>query len=322
VTDIADFGLFAAVGPVEGLIRASELDRPLHGDGESTYQIGDSLEAEVSQINPERGQLSLSRRFVLNETLDRQLDDLALGDVVDTVVASVVPMGAFVEFRGMTGLVHRSEFSWARETEPEDLVVGSHRAAKIIKIDRERRRVNLSFRQLTDDPMPALIAGLSPGARVTGRVTGVVNFGAFVALAAGLDGLIHYTELPRPVEPGTGDAGVRAQVSEGTAVAARILEIDPEKRRVSLTLRDPHPWLDGIGLPPIGTRLTGSVAKVAEDGIRVLVPDRLMGLISWPDAIDLDGAPAVGSTIEVVVVGLDHEHRKLVLEVAHADAIG
>lgn len=277
VTDVADFGLFAAVGPVEGLIRGSELDRPLHGSGGSPYQVGDRLEAEVVEIRPDRGQLGLSRRFAINEVLDRQLADLAIGDVVDTAVASVAPMGAFVEFRGMTGLVRRSEFSWARETEPEDLVAGSHRAAKIIKIDRDRRRVNLSFKQLTDDPMPALIAGLSPGARVTGRVTGVVNFGAFVALAAGVDGLIHYTELPRPVEAGAGDAGVRAQVAEGATVVARVLEIDAPKRRVSLTLRDPHPWLDGIGLPPIGARLAGSVAKIAEDGVRVVVCDRCSG---------------------------------------------
>jgi small subunit ribosomal protein S1 len=154
------------------------------------------------------------------------------------------------------------------------------------------------------------------GGRVAGIVTGVVNFGAFVGLTAGVDGLIHYTELPRPVEPGAGDDGVRAQVVEGSSVVARVLSIDAEKRRVSLTLRDPHPWLDGVGLPPLGARLSGSVVKVAEDGIRVTVFDRLLGVISWPDAVDLDAAPAVGSTLEVVVVGLDSEQRKLVLEVA------
>ncbi len=321
ITEITDFGLFAAVGPIEGLIRAAELDRPIHADSDDGYQIGDRLEAEITEIRPDRGQLTLSRRFVANEALDRQLADLAVGDVVDTVVTSVVPVGAFVTVRGMTGMVHRSELSWTAEVDPAYLVPGSHHPAKVIKIDHERRRVNLSFRQLTDDPMPRLLAGLTLGGRVAGVVTGVVKFGAFVELAAGVDGLIHYTELPRPVEPGTDEEGVRAQVAEGSSVVARVLGIDAEKRRVSLTLRDPHPWLDGIGLPPVGAHLSGTVAKVAEDGIRVVVFDRLLGVISWPDAVDLDGAPAVGSTIEVVVVGLDSERRKLILEAAQTDAV-
>ncbi|HUW15992.1 MAG TPA: S1 RNA-binding domain-containing protein, partial [Actinomycetes bacterium] len=321
ITDITDFGLFAAVGPVEGLIRAAELDRPIHGDGDGAYHIGDRLEAEITEIRPDRGQLTLSRRFVANEAMDRQLADLAVGDVVDTVVTSVAPMGAFVTFRGVTGLVHRSELSWTGDVDSAYLVLGSHHPAEVIKIDRERRRVNLSFRQLTDDPMPGLLAGLTLGGRVTGVVTGVVNFGAFVELSAGVDGLIHYTELPRPVETGAGDDGVRSQVAEGSSVLARVLSIDAEKRRVSLTLRDPHPWLDGIGLPPVGAQLSGTVAKVAEDGIRVVVLDRLLGVISWPDAVDLDGAPTVDSTIDVVVVGLDREQRKLILEAVQTDPV-
>lgn len=322
VTDITDFGLFAAVGPIEGLIRVAELEHPIHGNGGETYHIGDRLEAEITEIRPDRGQLTLSRRFAANEILDRQLAGLAEGDVVDTVVTSVAPMGAFVTFRGLTGLVHRNELSWTGEIDPAHLAIGSQHPAKIIRIDHDRRRVKLSFRQLTEDPMPARLAGLTVGGRVAGVVTGVVNFGAFVELSVGVDGLIHYTELPRPVEPGAGDDGVRAQVAEGSSVAARVLSVDAEKRRVSLTLRDPHPWLDGVGLPPVGARLSGSVVKVAEDGIRVTVFDRLLGVITWPDAVDLDGAPAVGSTLEVLVVGQDSEQRRLVMEVAPTHAGG
>lgn len=161
VTDITDFGLFAAVGPIEGLIRAAERDRPIHGDSDEGYHVGDRLEAEITEIRPDRGQLTLSRRFVANEEIDRQLADLAEGDVVDTAVTSVAPMGVFVTFRGMTGLVHRSELSWTGAVDPAYLEIGSHHPAKVIRIDRERRRVNLSFRQLIENLMSGLLAGLS-----------------------------------------------------------------------------------------------------------------------------------------------------------------
>jgi ribosomal protein S1 len=257
---------------------------------------------------------------VANELIDRQLAGLAEGDVVDTVVTSVAGIGAFVAFQGVSGLVHRSELSWTGEIELADLAIGSHRAAKIIKIDHERRRVSLSFRQLSDDPMPALLAGLSPGAKVTGVVTGIVNFGAFVQLAPGVDGLIHSSELPSPVEPEDGANGVRAQITEGSAVVARVLAIDLQKRRLSLTLRDPHPWLDGVGLPSIGAHLRGTVRKVSDDGIRVALADRVLGIIGSPNRADFDEVPAEGSLIDVVVVGMDREQRNLILAPSQEEA--
>ena len=148
VTDIADFGLFAAVGAVEGLIRASHLDRPGAAGG---YQVGDRLEAEVIEIRPERGQLTLSRRFVADEAVDTALSEVTVGDIVEAVVSSVAPMGVFVQFQGITGLVHRSELSWMHDRDPDDFVVGSQLPAKIIAIDQDRRRVSLSFKQLTVD---------------------------------------------------------------------------------------------------------------------------------------------------------------------------
>ncbi len=317
VTDIADFGLFAAVGPVEGLIRSSHLDRPPTAD---EYQVGERLEAEIIEIRPERGQLTLSRRFVAHAALDSALSELSVGDVVDTVVTSIAPMGVFVELRGITGLVHRSELSWLHEQDADAFVVGSRYPAKIIKIDPELRRVNLSFKQLTVDPAIVLLKGLAIGDRVPGHVTNVLKFGAFVVLETGLEGLIHYTELPQPVEPGSDEDGVRAQAAEGDSVLVRVLTIDLEKRRVSLTMRQPHPWLDGVGLPPIGARVTGTVVKVDDEGARVIVPDRLLGIRRATGAEDIV-APMLGSAVEMVVAGYDRQGRRLELIAADADAV-
>ena len=276
VTDIADSGVFASVGPVEGLIRTSHLDRAPAAD---EYRVGDRLEAEIIEIRPERGQLTLSRRFVAHAALDAVLAELSVGDIVDVRVTSIAPIGVFVQLGSITGLVHRSELSWTHELGPDDFIVESHHPAKIIKIDPDLRRVNLSFKQLTVDPTVGLLEELAIGDSLAGRVTKVVNFGAFVELEAGLDGLIHYSELPLPVEPETADDGVRAQASEGDTVTVRVLGIDLEKRRLSLTLRQPHPWLDGVGLPPVGARVSGTVVKVDGEGARVIVPDRLLGII-------------------------------------------
>ena len=310
VTDVADFGLFASVGPVEGLLRTTDLDRPVAADA---YRVGDRLEAEITEIRPERGQLTLSRRFVAREAMDSVLTELTVGDIVDTVVTSVAPMGVFVEVRGITGLVHRSEISWMHELVPDDFAVASQHRAKIIAIDPDRRRVNLSFKQLTVDPAAGLLEGLAVGDTVVGHVTNVLKFGAFVELDSGLEGLIHYTELPLPVEPGSDEGGVRAQAHEGDSVAVRVLDIDAEKRRVSLTLRRPHPWLDGVGLPPVGSHVSGIVVKVDEEGVRVIVPDRLLGIRRTPGDVANDDELAVGSNVELIVAGHDRAARRLEL---------
>ncbi|MFZ0322496.1 MAG: S1 RNA-binding domain-containing protein, partial [Actinomycetes bacterium] len=222
----------------------------------------------------------------------------------------------------ITGLVHRSELSWMHELNPDDFVVGSQHPAKIIKIDPDLRRVSLSFKQLTVDPAIALLEELAVGDTVEGHVTTVVKFGAFVELDTGLEGLIHYSELPQPVEPGTDEEGVRAQACEGDSVVMRVLDIDAERRRVSLTLRHPHPWLDGVGLPPVGARVSGTVVKVDEEGARVIVPDRLLGIIRATGDGETDQALAVGSDLDLVVTGHDRARRRLELVAAGDEPVG
>ena len=148
---------------------------------------------------------------------------------------------------------------------------------------------------------------------MSGRVTNVVKFGAFVELDGGLEGLIHYTELPQPVEPGSDEDGVRAQAAEGDSVLVRVLAIDLEKRRVSLTMRQPHPWLDGVGLPPIGAHVSGTAVKVDEEGVRVVVPDRLLGIYRAAGFGEPGHALTVGSEVELIVVGHDRAARRLEL---------
>lgn len=181
--------------------------------------------------------------------------------------------------------------------------------------------MNLSFKQLTLDPAIDLLEELAVGEIVPGHVTNVLKFGAFVELESGLEGLMHYTELPQPVEPGSDEDGVRAQVAEGDTVLVRVLAIDLEKCRVSLTLRQPHPWLDGAGLPPIGARVTGTVVKVDDEGVRVIVPDRLLGICRATGAGEVE-APMLGSDVELVVAGHDRGGRRLELIAAGVEAVG
>lgn len=237
-------GLLVPVGRLRGFVPASQISavrRAKLEDGEGTQQwekmIGEPIQVRVIEVDRERRRLILSERLAIQETReslkDRLLEELKEGDVRRGRITSVADFGIFVNIEGADGLVHLSEVSWERITSPKELYkVGDEVQVKVISIDRERKRIGLSIRQLQEDPWLKKVSHLKEGQLVEGKITHLTKFGAFARIGDDLEGLIHLSELseqhinhPKEV------------VKEGEVLTLRIIKIDPERRRIGLSLR-------------------------------------------------------------------------------------
>jgi small subunit ribosomal protein S1 len=237
-------GLIVPIGSLRGFVPASQisLSRRTTTGNESPEQrwgkmVGEPMSVRVIEVDRERRRLILSERMALQETReslkDRLLDELQEGTVRNGRVTSLADFGAFVNIDGADGLVHLSEISWERITHPNEVLkVGQEVKVKVISVDRERKRIGLSIRQLQDDPWTQKVSHLKEGMLVEGTITHLTKFGAFARLGDDLEGLVHVSELSeqRVTHP-------KEVVHEGEVLTLRVIRIDPERRRIGLSLR-------------------------------------------------------------------------------------
>jgi len=237
-------GLIVPIGSLRGFVPASQVSvlRRSEGVAETPEQrwgkmVGEAIEVRVIEVDRERRRLILSERLALQETRetlkDRLLDELEEGAVRAGRVTSLADFGAFVNIDGADGLVHLSEITWERIQHPNEVLkVGQEVQVKVISMDRERKRIGLSIRQLLPDPWLKKIENIKEGQLVEGSITHLTKFGAFARLAEDLEGLIHVSELS---EQRVGHP--KEVVKEGDVVTLRVIKIDPERRRIGLSLR-------------------------------------------------------------------------------------
>lgn len=237
-------GLLVPLGRLRGFVPASQISmvRRAALDGDTPDQrwgkmVGEPITVRVIEVDRERRRLILSERLALQETRetlkDRLLDELKVGDVRAGRVTSVADFGAFVNIEGADGLVHPSEISWDRIQHPNEVLkVGQEVQVKVISIDQDKKRIGLSLRQLQEDPWLKKVEHLKEGQLVEGKITHLTKFGAFARLSEELEGLIHLSEISeqRIAHP-------KEVVKEGEQVTLRIIKIDPERRRIALSLR-------------------------------------------------------------------------------------
>jgi small subunit ribosomal protein S1 len=234
VIEVVKGGLILDLG-VRGFLPASLVDiRRVHDLDEF---LGKELRAKVIELNRSRNNVVLSRRAVLEDERKEMrqaiLDRLNPGDVVDGQISNIVDFGAFVDLDGMDGLIHISELSWRHVNHPSEVLeIGQEVKVKVLDIDRERQRISLGLKQTQSDPWQQVVEAYGEGDVVEGRVTKVVTFGAFVEILPGVEGLVHISELAQHhVE------NPREVVTQGETVRAKIIEMDPERRRLSLSLK-------------------------------------------------------------------------------------
>jgi len=327
IVDRVKGGLVVDVG-VRAFLPASQVDlRPVH---ELEEWKDRDIDVRVLKLNRKRGNVVVSRRSILEDEqkLQRQklMESITEGQVFHGSVKSITSYGVFVDIGGIDGLLHVSDLSWGRVANPVDVVrPGDELDVQVLKFDREKMRVSLGRRQLLPDPWTTVPERFSVGARVQGRVVGIADYGAFVELDSGVEGLVHVSEMSwskRKQHPSK-------LVQVGDAVEVVVLELHPEQRRISLGMKQAQtdPWVELAQKYPVGSQVSGRVRNLTEFGAFVEIEEGFDGLIhvsdiSWTGRIK-DPAEALkkGDTVQAKVLKIDPVHRRVSLGIKQLNDI-
>jgi small subunit ribosomal protein S1 len=327
IVDRVKGGLVVDVG-VRAFLPASQVDlRPVH---ELEDWKDRDIEVRILKLNRKRGNVVVSRRTILEDEQKSQrqklMDSITEGQVFHGTVKSITSYGVFVDIGGIDGLLHVSDLSWGRVANPVDVVrPGDELDVQVLKFDREKMRVSLGRRQLMPDPWTTVPERFPIGARAQGQVVGVADYGAFVELDSGVEGLVHVSEMTwskRKQHPSK-------LVQVGDAVEVVVLGLHPEQRRISLGMKQaqPDPWMQLSQKYPVGAQVTGRVRNLTDFGAFVEIEEGFDGLIhvsdiSWTGKIK-DPAEALkkGDTVQAKVLKIDVANRRVSLGIKQLNDI-
>jgi small subunit ribosomal protein S1 len=285
---------------------------------------GDVIEVAVIKLNKKRGNIVVSRKQLLeeeqNEKKSKTLEHLEEGGVLTGVVKNLTEYGAFVDLGGIDGLLHITDMSWGRLTHPRDLVnVGDQIQVKVLKFDKDKQRVSLGFKQLTPDPWLDATHRYPVGAHVGGRVISVTDYGAFVELEQGIEGLVHVSEMTwskRIKHPSK-------LVNVGDQVDCVVLSVNPQERRISLGMRQlaPNPWDALHDKYPVGATVEGRVRNLTDFGAFIEIEEGIDGLVhvsnlSWTKRVKHPSEVLKkGDRVKAIVLAIEPDKRRLSLGV-------
>ncbi|MDO9188227.1 MAG: 30S ribosomal protein S1 [Sulfurimicrobium sp.] len=319
-------GLTVTVNGIRAFLPGSLVDiRPVK---DTTPYQGKQMEFKVIKLDRKRNNVVVSRRAVLeaSQGAERQalLENLKEGAVVKGIVKNITDYGAFVDLGGIDGLLHITDLAWRRVKHPSEvLTVGDEVEAKILKFDQEKNRVSLGIKQLGDDPWVNLSRRYPQSTRLFGKVTNLTDYGAFVEIEQGLEGLVHVSEMDwtnKNVHPAK-------VVSLGDEVEVMILEIDEERRRISLGMKQckPNPWDEFAAGQKKGDKVSGQIKSITDFGIFIGLPGGIDGLVHLSDlSWNMPGEEAVrnykkGDEVEAVVLAIDAEKERISLGIKQMD---
>ena len=313
-------GLTVMINSIRAFLPGSLVDvRPVK---DTSHFEGKEVEFKVIKLDRKRNNVVVSRRAVLEETLgeERQalLETLQEGTVVKGIVKNITDYGAFVDLGGIDGLLHITDLAWRRVKHPSEVLeVGQEVEAKVLKFDQDRSRVSLGMKQLGEDPWSGLARRYPARTRLFGKVTNLTDYGAFVEIEQGIEGLVHVSEMDwtnKNVHPSK-------VVQLGDEVEVMILDIDEDRRRISLGMKQcqANPWEEFAANFNKGDKLIGAVKSITDFGIFVGLPGNIDGLVhlsdlSWSES----GEEAVrkykkGEDVEAVVLSIDVEKERISL---------
>jgi small subunit ribosomal protein S1 len=314
-------GLTVDIG-IKAFLPGSQVEvRPVRNlDG----YIGTEIEVRVIKLNKKRGNVVISRKELLEEDQNAKkavtLSTLEEGSVLTGTVKNLTDYGAFVDMGGLDGLLHITDMSWGRLTHPRDLVnVGDEIQVKVLKFDKDKQRVSLGFKQLTPDPWLDATERYPIGAQVRGRVLSVTDYGAFIELEQGIEGLVHVSEMTwskRMKHPSK-------MVKPGDEVDTIILSVNPNDRRISLGMKQlqDNPWEQLEDKYPTGAIIEGRVRNLTDFGAFIEIEDGIDGLVhvsnlSWTKRIKHPSEVLKkGEKVRAIVLGVEPENRRLSLGV-------
>ncbi|MDH5222524.1 MAG: 30S ribosomal protein S1 [Betaproteobacteria bacterium] len=289
---------------------------------DTTPYEGKTMEFKVIKLDRKRNNVVVSRRAVLEASAGAErealLSSLQEGAVVKGIVKNITDYGAFVDLGGIDGLLHITDLAWRRVKHPSEVLsVGDEITAKVLKFDAEKNRVSLGLKQLGEDPWVGISRRYPQGTRLFGKVTNLTDYGAFVEVEAGIEGLVHVSEMDwtnKNVHPSK-------VVQVGDEVEVMILEIDEERRRISLGMKQckPNPWEDFAREYKKGDRVKGQIKSITDFGVFVGLPGGIDGLVHLSDlSWSAPGEEAVknfkkGEEAEAVVLSIDVERERISL---------
>ena len=320
VTGKVKGGLTVMVNGIRAFLPGSLVDtRPIKDT--SPYE-GKTMEFKVIKLDRKRNNVVLSRRAVVEasqgEERAKLMSNLKEGSVVQGIVKNITDYGAFVDLGGIDGLLHITDLAWRRVRHPSEmLTVGQEVTAKILKFDQDKNRVSLGVKQLGDDPWVGIARRYPPNTRLFGKVTNLTDYGAFVEIESGIEGLVHVSEMDwtnKNVAPSKATA-------LGTEVEVMVLDIDEDKRRISLGIKQckANPWEEFSRGQQKGDKLTGAIKSITDFGVFIGLPGGIDGLVHLSDlSWNEPGEEAVkkykkGDEVEATVLAIDVEKERISL---------
>lgn len=310
---ITDFGAFVDLGGVDGLLHITDMSWSKISHPSEIVAIGDKIELVVLSVDKEANKVSLGLKQRFPDPWQDIEAKYSVGTKVKGKVVNILPYGLFVELeKGIEGLVHISELSWSKRiTNPNEMfAVGDIIETQVLSIDKEARRISLSIKQLEQNPWQEAAAKFPPQAKVTGKVRGFTDYGAFVELDNNLEGMIHISDLSwtkRVNHP-------QDVLKKGQKVEVVVLSVDSENRRIALGLKQlqPNPWPDIATKYPVGTILEAEVVSVTEFGVFVKISEELEGLV-YSSEIEKDKLNKLKpkDKIMVKIIKVDIEQGKI-----------
>jgi small subunit ribosomal protein S1 len=312
-------GLTVDVG-LKAFLPGSQIDlRPVRN---LDRLIGEKLQMRIIKLNKRRGNIVLSRRVLLEEDRQRAkektLASLAEGQVVEGVVKNITEYGAFIDLGGIDGLLHITDMSWGRVGHPSELfAIGDKVKVMVLKFDQESERVSLGLKQMTPDPWTNVAEKFPEGSRVTGKVVSITDYGAFVELEEGIEGLVHISQMSwsrRTRHPSK-------IVNIGDVIEAVVLSVDTERKRISLGMKqiEPNPWTTVDERYPVGSEIEGKVRNLTDFGAFIALEEGIDGLIhisdmSWTQRVKHPSdLLKKGQKVKAVVLNVDKENERLSL---------
>jgi small subunit ribosomal protein S1 len=320
VTGRVKGGLTVMTNGIRAFLPGSLVDtRPVK---DTSHIEGKTLEFKVIKLDRKRNNVVLSRRAVIETSMGEErsklLENLTEGSAVTGVVKNITDYGAFVDLGGIDGLLHITDMAWRRVRHPSEvLTIGQEVTAKVLRFDQDKNRVSLGIKQLGDDPWEGIARRYPQGSRLFGKVTNITDYGAFVEIEPGIEGLVHVSEMDwtnKNVNPGK-----VVQVGDETEIM--VLEIDGERRRISLGMKQcvANPWQEFAATANKGDKVSGQIKSITDFGVFVGLPGNIDGLVhlsdlSWTET----GEEAVrrfkkGDELEAVVLAIDVERERISL---------
>lgn len=321
VKSIVSFGAFVDIGGIEGLLHITNMSWARVNHPSEILSVGDEIDVVIKSFDPETQRISLSMKEMLPDPWENIEEKYPVDAIVKGKVVNITDYGAFLELEpGVEGLIHVSEMTWSRRMKhPSKYVsIGQEVEAKVLRIDKDNRKIGLSLKRIKPDPWETVKEKYPVGSKVEGIVRNLVDYGAFVELEEGIDGLLHISEMSWTKKI----SHPREVLKKGARIEAKVKEVDEENRRISLTIKDflPNPWDTVEERYPVGTTVTGKVTSVANFGVFVELEEGIEGLIHVSQLQSGSAGYPIskispGMEITAKVISVSKEERRIRLSV-------